>query len=32
MPRDSMTHILNVRNTDTSVDQELNLIQHSAYY
>ena len=27
-----MTHILNVRNTDTSVDQEINLIQHSPYY
>ena len=32
MPRNSLTHILNVNNTDTSVDQETNLIQHSPYY
>ena len=31
MPRNSLTHILNVNNTDTSVDQEINLIQHSPY-
>ena len=32
MPRNSLTHILNVDNTDTSVDQEINVIQPSPYY
>ena len=32
MPRNSLTYILNVDNTDTSVDQEINVIQHSPYY
>ena len=32
MPHNSLTHILNVNNTDASVDQEISLIPHSLYY
>ena len=32
LPRNSLTHILNVNSTDRSVDHEINLLRYSPYY